>query len=90
MMKPSEKVYWIKVSSAVVLGILSFIIMRYFNLDGITTLLIGVTIYLALSNLLAMNMGIDNQRGLKIGVGAFLFIWLMAWTLINTLANTWI
>jgi hypothetical protein len=44
----------------------------------------GVSIYVALSESLAVLTGIDRNRTIMIGVGAFLFLWLFAWTLLNT------
>lgn len=84
-MKPSEKIYWIKIGLAVVLAIFSIFIQTFMNLEGIIAFLIGVTIYLALSDLLAMYMKIERQRGLRIGIGAFAFVWLMSWTLFYTI-----
>jgi hypothetical protein len=33
-------------------------------------------------------MEIDRTRSLKIGVGAFLFVWVMVWTLAYTVVQT--
>jgi hypothetical protein len=83
-MKPSDQIYWIKIGLAVVLALFSIFVQTFIKLDGVIAFLIGVTIYLALSDLLAMYMKIERQRGFKIGVGAFIFVWLMSWTLFYT------
>lgn len=87
-MKASEKVYWIKAGSAVAVAVISLIIKTGFGLDGNYVFLMGAIIYLGLSDLLANQMHLERNRALKIGVGAFMFIWLTIWTMLNTLVRT--
>ncbi len=87
-MKASEKVYWIKAGSAVAVAVISLLIQTGFGLDGNYVFLMGTIIYLGLSDLLANQMYLERNRALKIGVGAFLFIWLTIWTMLNTLVRT--
>ena len=87
-MKASEKVYWIKAGSAVTVAVISLLIQTGFGLDGNYVFLMGTIIYLGLSDLLANQMHLERNRALKIGVGAFLFIWLTTGTMLNTLVRT--
>ena len=87
-MKPSEKVYWMKAGGALVTGALCMYLNSYLFLQEHLTLMAGVSVYAALSESLALLTGIDRNRTIKIGVGAFLFLWLFAWTLLHTLNIT--
>lgn len=87
-MKPSEKVYWIKAAGALVTGALCMYLNAYLGLQEHLAAMAGVTVYVALSESLAVITGIDRNRTIKIGVGAFLFLWLFAWTLLNTIKTT--
>lgn len=84
-MKPSEKIYWIKAAGALVTGALCMYLNAYLGLQEHLAAMAGVTVYVALSESLAVITGIDRNRTIKIGVGAFLFLWLFAWTLLNTI-----
>lgn len=87
-MKPSEKVYWIKAGGALVTGALCMYLNSILGLQEHLTLMAGVSVYVALSEGLAVLTGIDRNRTIKIGIGAFLFLWLFAWTLLHTLNIT--
>lgn len=87
-MKDSEKMYWMKVATAVFLSIICITLQTFLNLDGILVFGLGVMIYLAISDLLSVRMNFERQRGLKIGVGAFIFTWLTLWTLLYTIIKT--
>jgi len=84
-LKPSEKIYWIKAAGALVTGALCMYLNAYLGLQEHLAAMAGVTVYVALSESLAVITGIDRNRTIKIGVGAFLFLWLFAWTLLNTI-----
>jgi hypothetical protein len=60
----------------------------YFNVAGTTAFMLGVLIYVAMSDLLARRNGMDQMRGLKIGVGVYLFTWVALWTLLYTAIQT--
>lgn len=87
-MKASEKIWWFKLAAAVVIGILCFIIQLYFNISGSSVFMIGVLLYVITSDLLARRNGMDQIRGLKIGIGVYLFTWIMIWALLNTVIQT--
>jgi hypothetical protein len=87
-LKPSEKVYWIKAAGALVTGALCMYLNTYFGLQEHLAAMAGISVYVALSESLAVITGIDRNRTIKIGVGAFLFLWLFAWTLLNTIKIT--
>jgi hypothetical protein len=87
-MKASEKMWWIKLAAAIVIGIFCFIMQLYFSVSGSSAFMIGVLLYVIISDLLARRNGMDQVRGLKIGIGVFLFTWVMVWALLNTVIQT--
>jgi hypothetical protein len=87
-LKPSEKVYWIKVAGALITGALCMYLNTYLGLQEHLAAMAGISVYVALSESLAVITGIDRNRTIKIGIGAFLFLWLFAWTLLNTIKVT--
>ena len=87
-MKASEKIWWIKVAAAVGVGIVTMVLQVSFSLRGETTFMLGVIIYLGLSDVLSNMNGIERTRGLKIGVGAFFFTWITSWVLFFTIVQT--
>lgn len=62
-----------------------FYLNRYLALNEHITLMAGLTLYIALSEGLAVITDIERDRTLKIGIGAFIFLWMLSWTLLNTL-----
>jgi hypothetical protein len=50
--------------------------------------MLGVLLYLASSDLLSGYLNLDRGHGLKVGVGAYIFIWVMVWTLLYTVFRT--
>ena len=84
-MKTSEKVYWIKTAGAIVTGVVCMYLKSYLGLQEHIALMAGTTLYIALSEGVAALTEIDRNRALKIGMGAFLFLWMLTWTLLNTL-----
>ena len=62
-----------------------FCLNRYLGLQEHITLMAGLTLYIALSEGLAVVTEIERDRTLKIGIGVFIFLWMIAWTLLNTL-----
>ncbi len=87
-MKASEKMYWIKAGLAVAVAVISTLLQVYFGIEGLYMFMLGITIYLVSSDLLSNMMSVDRGRSLRIGVGAYLFIWLMVWTLLYTYIRT--
>ena len=87
-MKASEKLWWTKLAGAVAAAILCLVVQVYFNVAGTTAFMLGVLIYVAMSDLLARRNGMDPMRGLKIGVGVYLFTWVALWTLLYTVIQT--
>jgi len=66
-------------------GGLCFYLNRYLGLNEHIALMAGLTLYIAVSEGLAVITKIERERTLKIGIGAFIFLWMLAWTLLNTL-----
>jgi hypothetical protein len=87
-MKASEKIWWTKLAAAVGVAIVTLVLQVLFNLRGTTAFMLGVMIYLGLSDLLSSMNGVERTRGLKIGVGAFFFTWITAWVFLNTIVQT--
>ena len=85
-LRKSEQVYWIKAAAALINGGLCFCLNKYLGLNEYITLMAGLTLYIALSEGLAVITEIERDRTLKIGIGAFIFLWMIAWTLLNTLS----
>jgi len=87
-MKAAEKIWWTKIAAAVGVAIVTMVMQVVFNLMGTTSFMLGVIIYLGLSDLLSSMNGVERTRGLKIGVGAFLFTWITSWVLFYTIVQT--
>ena len=87
-MKALEKIWWMKLAAAVAAAILCLVVQVYFSVPGTTAFMLGVILYVALSDLLARRNGIEPTRGLKIGVGVYLFTWVTLWALLYTLTKT--
>lgn len=90
-MKASEKVYWAKAALALVTGIICFYVQTAFELQGQIALMVGTTLYIGISEAMAVVFKVDRNRTIKIAIGAFLFLWMFTWTLLNTLSHfAWI
>lgn len=84
-MKDSEKVYWIKALLGIVTGYITFYIQSKLGFQGEIALMAGISLYLAYSEAASMLLKVDRDRTIKIAMGAFLFLWLLSWTLLNTM-----
>lgn len=84
-MKESEKVYWVKAFLGIVTGIITFYIQTKMGFQGEIALMAGVTLYISYSEMTAMIFKVDRDRTIKIAIGAFLFLWMLSWTLLNTM-----
>ncbi len=87
-MKAAEKIWWTKIAAAVGVAIVTLVMQVFFNLMGTTSFMLGVIIYLGLSDVLSSMNGVERTRGLKIGVGAFFFTWITSWVLFFTIVQT--
>ena len=87
-MKASEKIWWTKLAAAVGVAIITLLLQVFFKLAGQSTFMIGVIVYLGLSDVLANMNGVERTRGLKIGVGAFFFTWITSWVFFYTIVQT--
>ena len=86
-MKASEQIYWIKIGLAVITGIICYYFQTSLVLQSQIALMIGITLYIAYSETLAIVFKLDRNRTIKIAIGAFLFIWILIWTLLTTLGR---
>lgn len=84
-MKASERIWWIKIAAAVGVAFLSLIVQVYVFRDGSIAFMFGVLLYMGLSDLLARMNEVDRSRGLKIGVGAYFFTWIVTWVTLYTI-----
>lgn len=84
-MKQSEKIYWIKALLGIATGFVTFYIKSKLGFQGEIALMAGITLYIAYSEAAAMLFKVDRDRTIRIAMGAFLFLWLLSWTLLNTM-----
>jgi len=84
-LKASEKVYWVKAALGLVTGVICYYLQSILELQGQIALMLGVTLFIAFSEALAMVFKVDRNRTIKIAMGAFLFLWMFSWTLLNTM-----
>ena len=75
-------------AGAVGVAIITLIMQLYFNLMGNTAFMLGVLMYLGISDILSSMNGVERIRGLRIGVGVFLFTWVTTWALLYTVVQT--
>ena len=87
-MKNAETVWWFKVVASIGVALITLAFQIYMGFAGETAFMVGVVLYIMISEVSAYFMEIDRTRSLKIGVGAFLFVWVMVWTLAYTVIQT--
>jgi hypothetical protein len=83
-LKDSEQIYWIKAAVGILTGPLSYLVNNYVKSQTIG-LAVGILVFFAISEVVSMVKNIDRSRAMRIGIGAFLFLWIFTWTLINTM-----
>ena len=86
-MKQSEKVYWIKALLGLTTGLITFYIQSGLGQQGEIALMAGTVMYIAYSEAAAKIFNVDRDRTIKIGMGAFLFLWMLSWVLLNTMGT---
>ncbi len=84
-MKGSEKVYWTKALLGIATGFVTFYIQSKLGFQGEIALMAGISLYIAYSEATSMIFKVERDRTIKIAMGAFLFLWLLSWTLLNTM-----
>ena len=77
-----------KLAGAAGVAVISLVLQVFFNLMGTTTFMLGVLLYLGLSDLLSSMNGVDRIKGLKIGVGVYFFTYITSWVLLYTVVST--
>ncbi len=70
-----------------VTGLITFYIQSGLGLQGELALMSGTVLYIAYSEVAAKLFDDDRDRTIKIGMGAFLFLWMLFWTLLNTMGK---
>ncbi|MCW3992641.1 MAG: hypothetical protein NWE79_08015 [Candidatus Bathyarchaeota archaeon] len=83
-MNSADKIWWTKIIVALAVAGLTLTAQVSLGVGGSTSFMLGVLVYLGVSDVLAHLMGVDRMRGLRIGVGVYFSIWLMTWTLLYT------
>jgi hypothetical protein len=86
-LKTSEQIYWIKTVLAAITGFICYYVQVSLEIQSQIVLMIGITLYIAYSESLAIIFKVDRNRTIKIALGAFLFIWILIWTLLTTLGQ---
>ena len=86
-MKNSEKIYWIKAALGLLTGIICYFIQSILQLQGQIALMVGATLYIVYSEVLAILFKEDRNRTIRIAIGAFIFLWIFMWTLLNTMVQ---
>jgi len=86
-LKTSEKVYWVKAALGLITGVICYYVQSVMEIQGQVALMVGVTLYIAFSEALAVLFKADRNRTIKIAMGAFIFMWVFMWTLLNTMAT---
>ena len=84
-MKQSEKVYWFKALLGIATGFVTFYIQTKMGFQGEIALMAGISLYIAYSEVAAMLFKVERDRTIKISIGAFTFLWMLSWTLLNTM-----
>ena len=87
-MEASEKIYWTKLASAIGIAFLTLVLQVYFNVEGTILFMLGALLYMGLSDLISNMNGVERTRGIKIGIGAFFFTWMVIWILLYTVVQT--
>jgi hypothetical protein len=87
-MKPSEKMYWVKVGLAFIAALLCAGLQIYANVEGTLVFLLGALLYMVSSEVLSNIYKLEKSHGLKVGIGAYVFVWIAVWTLIYTAFRT--
>ena len=87
-MEASEKIYWTKLASAIGIAVLTLVLQVYFNVEGTILFMLGALLYMGLSDLISNMNGVERTRGIKIGIGAFFFTWMVIWILLYTVVQT--
>lgn len=87
-MNPTERIWWTKIVVSLAVACLTLALQVFFGLGGPASFMVGVIVYLGLSDVLSNVMGVDRFRGLKIGVGAYFFTWMTVWIFLYTYLRT--
>lgn len=87
-MNPADRIWWTKIVVSLAVAGLTLAAQNFFGLGGPTAFMVGVIVYLGLSDVLSKVMGVERFRGLKIGVGAYFFTWMTVWIFLYTYLRT--
>ena len=83
-MNAAEKVYWSKFAGAIGVAFLNLALQVFLKVHGSLGFMLGIILYMVLSDLLSSVNGVERTRGLKIGVGIYFFTWFVAWIFLYT------
>jgi hypothetical protein len=70
------------------MAVLTLVLQVYFNVEGTILFMLGALLYMGLSDLISNMNGVERTRGIKIGIGAFFFTWMVIWILLYTVVQT--
>ena len=83
-MNAAEKVYWSKFAGAIGVAFLNLALQVFLGVHGSLGFMLGIILYMVLSDLLSSINGVERTRGLKIGVGIYFFTWFVSWIFLYT------
>jgi len=88
--KPSNQVYWIRVIFAMLAAIICspFVLNLSGFFGAVFTVLFYAASYYFLRDALKIDVAAVGGRGkfIRIGVGTYVIVWILAWTVLNTIA----
>lgn len=76
--------YWIKVGVSILAAILCVILQVFVKIDGSMVFMLGSIFYIVSSDFLSKYFKLEKGHGIKIGIGAYIFTWIMVWTILYT------
>lgn len=86
-LKPSGKVYWTRL----ILAVLTAWLCAFLDLSGWRGVFFGIFMYLASYYIVRYGLNITPEsvgsasKLMLTGIGTFIFVWLMTWTLLYTI-----
>jgi hypothetical protein len=88
--KPSNKVYWLRIPFGLLAGVICspFVL----GLDALFGAILGFIVYASVYYLITTMLKIDEKavggmrKLLTIGVGSYIMVWILTWTVLNTVA----
>jgi len=87
-MDPADKLYWAKAAIAVFVGILMTFLQEIAPLSGLSIISLGLLLNFLLAESVGRKLKVDRSKAWKIGIGAYMFTWILVWILTYTLIKS--